>query len=94
MPTRLMTRLKLDLPVEARLRRLADARGRSAQDIMRDAVDQYLEREESRDQALRDAETAWSDYKATGLHVGSEEADTWLARLEDGEDCEPPQPHR
>jgi predicted transcriptional regulator len=38
--------------------------------------------------------TVWADYQATGLHVTSEEADAWLAKLEAGEDAEVPIPHR
>lgn len=94
MPTRLMIRLKLDPEAEARLRRLADARGKTTQGLLRDAVDQYLEREESRERVLRDAQAAWDEYQDTGLHVTAEEANAWFDRLENGEDCDPPQPHR
>ena len=37
--------------------------------------------------------SAWAEYQATGQHVTATEADTWLARLEAGEDSEPPTPH-
>jgi predicted transcriptional regulator len=90
MPTRQMSGLKLDSATEARPRRLAEARGKPTQGLMRDAIDQYLEREESREQMLRDAAAAWDEYQATGLHVTAE-ADAWLER---GENVEPPQPHR
>ncbi len=59
---------------------------------MRAAIDQYLEREEGREQMQRDAFAAWADYQATGQHVTGAEADAWLARLEAGEDAEPPPP--
>ena len=48
----------------------------------------------SRLQLLADALAAWTDYQATGQHVTGEEVDTWLARLEAGEDVETPQAHR
>ncbi len=35
---------------------------------------------------------AWFEYQTTGHHVTAEEADAWLARLEAGEDAEPPSP--
>jgi predicted transcriptional regulator len=57
-------------------------------------LDQYLECEKRREQTRRDALAVWSDYQAIGLHVTGEEVDTWLARLESGEDVEPPQAHR
>jgi predicted transcriptional regulator len=93
MPTRPATSLKLDPATRSRLQRLADARRRTAHWLMREAIDQYLEREEGREQMQRDALTAWADYQATGQHVTGAEADAWLARLEAGEDAEPPSPH-
>ena len=36
---------------------------------------------------------AWNEYQATGLHVCLEEADAWLAQLEEGKDVEPPECH-
>ena len=93
MPTRSLSGLKLDPETELRLRRLADARAKPPHRLMRDAIDQYLEREERREQAIRDALAAGDEYRATGLHVTAEEADAWLGRLENGEDCEPPLPH-
>ena len=50
--------------------------------------------EKWRQQVRQDALAAWEGYQATGLHVTAEEADAWLARLEDGEDREPPATHR
>ena len=41
----------------------------------------------------QDAIRAWKEYQATGLHATREEADAWLARLEAGEDVEPPECH-
>ena len=93
MPTLPTTSLKLDAETKARLQRLADARRRSAHWLMREAVEQYLEREERRERLRQDALAAWAEYQATGRHVTAEEADAWLARLEAGEDAEPPPPH-
>lgn len=36
---------------------------------------------------------AWDEYQATGLHLTQEEADAWLAKLEAGQDAEPPECH-
>lgn len=93
MPTRLATTLKLDAATQARLSRLADQRHRPAERLIREALEQYLDREESREQLRRDVFDAWTEYQATGLHVSEAEADAWLAKLEAGEDVEPPQPH-
>jgi predicted transcriptional regulator len=85
--------LELDADVEARLQRLAERRRRPAEGLMREAIEQYVEREERREQFRRETLAAWAEYEATGLHVTAEEADAWLARLENGEDAEPPKPH-
>jgi predicted transcriptional regulator len=93
MPTLPTTSLKLDSETKARLQKLAHARRRSSHWLMREAIEQYVEREERREEFRQDALAAWAEYQATGLHVTAEEADAWLARLEAGEDAEPPECH-
>lgn len=93
MPGSSTTSLKLDDEIKERVQRLASARQRSAHWLMREAISQYVEREEKREKLRQDALSAWEDYKATGLHVTAEEADQWLARLEAGEDAEMPKWH-
>jgi predicted transcriptional regulator len=88
------TSLKLDAQTKERLQRLASARRRSAHWLMRQAIEQYIDREEARERLHNDALAAWADYQATGQHVTAEEADHWLERLEAGENAEPPQPHK
>ncbi len=61
--------------------------------LMREAIRQYVEREETREAFRQSAISAWNDYQATGQHVTVDEADTWLARLEAGEDVKPPECH-
>jgi predicted transcriptional regulator len=87
------TSLKLDAEMKDRVQRLAAARRRSAHWVMREAVEQYVEREEKRQQFHQDALAAWADYQATGLHATAEEADAWLAKLEAGEDDAAPECH-
>jgi predicted transcriptional regulator len=87
------TSLKLDLELKERVQRLAQVRRRSAHWIMREAVEQYVRREEKREQLRHDALAAWAEYQATGLHATVEEADAWLAKLEAGEDAEAPECH-
>lgn len=87
------TSIKLDEQTRERIRRLAAARKRSAHWLMREAIDQYVEREEKREKLRRDALAAWNEYQTTGMHVTEEEADRWLARLEAGDDDKPPECH-
>jgi len=87
------TSLKLDDEIKNRVQRLATSRRRSAHWLMREAIAQYVEREEKDEQLRLSALAVWADYQATGLHVTAEEADAWLAKLEAGEDAEPPECH-
>ncbi len=87
------TDLKLDSEVVVRLQRLADSKKRPADRLMREAIEQYVEREEGRERLRHDVLAAWNEYQATGQHATAEEVDEWLARLEAGEDAEPPTPH-
>jgi predicted transcriptional regulator len=78
------TSLKLDSVMKERVNRIASARRRSPHWVMREAVEQYVEREEKREQIRQDALAAWADYEATGLHLTAGEADAWLAKLASG----------
>ena len=89
----LATSLKLDPAIKERVQQLASARRRTPHWILREAVEQYVEREEKREQLRQAAQLAWAHYQETGLHVTAEEADAWLAKLEAGEDAAPPQCH-
>lgn len=85
--------IKIDPDIKERMKRLADARHRTPHWMMREAIRQYVEREERRETFRQDAISAWEEYRTTGLHVTTEEADTWLANLEGGKDVEPPECH-
>lgn len=85
--------VKLDPGVRDRIKALAAARDRSAHWLMREAIAQYVEREERREEFRQDALRAWQTYETTGQHVTADETDAWLARLEDGEDVDPPRAH-
>lgn len=85
--------IKIDPETRERVKRLADARQRTPHWLMREAITQYVEREEKREAFRQDTLKAWEQYRATGLHAGAEEADAWLAQLEQGKDVEPPECH-
>lgn len=87
------TSIKLDEDMKGRVQHLAAARRRSSHWIMREAIAQYVEREEKREALKQDAMQAWDRYQQTGLHLSVDEADSWLARLEAGEDADLPPCH-
>lgn len=86
-------RLQLDPELQARLRRVAETQQRSQLAVIREAIQQYIDREEQRQQFRNDALAAWDEYRLSGRHVTESEADEWLARLETGEDAPPPSTH-
>ena len=87
------TVIKIDDELESRVEDLARRQQRSTDWILRQALQQYVEREENRAAFQNDALKAWQDYQATGQHVTHAEADAWLARLEDGDDADLPRWH-
>ena len=85
--------VRLADPLKARIRTLADHRRLPVHWLMREAIEQYVTREEQREAFRQEALDAWNHYQTTGLHVTNEEADAWLAELEVGNDVEPPACH-
>ncbi len=87
------TSIKLEDDLRERLNHLAESRQRSPHWLMRQAIGEYVEREELREQFKRDAEAAWEDYQKTGLHLTGEEVEAWLEKIANGEDGELPEWH-
>jgi predicted transcriptional regulator len=72
------TSIKLDDDMKGRVRQLAEARKRTSHWIMREAISQYVEREEKREALRLDTLRAWEEFRETGLHATAEEIDRWL----------------
>lgn len=87
------TSLKLDEAMKSRVKHIAETRDRSAHWVMREAIREYVEREEKREEFRQAGLQAWAEYQRTGLHLTGEEADAWFAKLEAGEDAEIPPCH-
>lgn len=84
------TSIKLDEELKGRIRHLAETRRRTAHWIMREAIAQYVDREEQREALRQDTLKAWDEFQATGLHATADEVDRWLASW--GTDNELPAP--
>ncbi len=87
------TSVKIDDELKSRIQRLANVRHRSAHWIMREAIRDYVEREEKHKAFKQDALDAWAAYQSNERHLTLEEADAWLAKLEAGKDAELPKCH-
>lgn len=84
------TSLKLDNGIKSRLEALAKSRQRTPHWLMRQAVEQYIEREERRQRAVAEIMQSYAEYQATGEYVSASDADVWLDQLEAGTVTEPP----
>lgn len=83
--------IKIDQATRDRVKRLAVARHRTSHWLVREAISQYVDREEKREAFRQDAVAAWNDYRETGLHATADEVTAWLDTWgEDGEKAAPP----
>lgn len=72
------TSIKIDDELKSRIRRLASLQQRSPHWIMREAIVQYVEREETRESFKEEALASWTAYQETGRHLSGDEVRTWL----------------
>ncbi len=87
------TSVKLDDELKSRIQRLADVRQRSAHWIMREAIRNYVEREEARESFKQEALASWTAYQETGQHLTGQEARDWLNTWGTEKETEIPECH-
>ncbi|MBT5827041.1 MAG: ribbon-helix-helix protein, CopG family [Gammaproteobacteria bacterium] len=85
------TSVKLDDDLKVRLQQLADSRQRTPHWMMREAIRDYVEREEKRESFKQEAISSWEEYQETELHLTGKEVQNWLKTWgTDGETDIPP----
>ena len=67
------TSLKIDDALKGRVKHLASMRDRSAHWIMREAIREYVEREEARESFKAEALASWAEFQETGQHITGKE---------------------
>lgn len=77
-----------------RLKRLAEIKKRSTHWLAKEAIAQYLEREESSEQLKQSAMESWEEYQKDGLHITHDEMRCWLTTWGTPGETEPPQCHK
>jgi predicted transcriptional regulator len=87
------TSVKLDDELRNRIQRLADTRQRSAHWIMREAIRNYVEREEARESFKQEALASWTAYQETGKHLSSQQTRDWLTSWGTEKETEIPECH-
>ena len=70
--------VKLDDATYARLKALGKARQRSPQWLMKEAIRQFLEREEEAEHIRRETLERWAQFEATGETVSHAAVEAWL----------------
>lgn len=88
------TLLDLEDDLGKRLGRIAKARQQPADAIIGDAIRQYVEREEARDDFVQEAAVSWADYQTDGLHLTGKEVQDWLQSWGTDDEKGPPECHR
>ena len=87
------TSIKIDDELKDRIQHLADLRQRSAHWIMREAILQYVSREEARESFKQEALVSWAKYQETGRHLTGKEVRAWLNTWGTEAETELPQCH-
>lgn len=87
------TSVKLDAELKDRLGRLAEARRRSPHWMMREAIRQYVEREETRETFRKEALDSWREYRETGRHLTLDETAAWLNTWGSEDETQAPESH-
>ncbi|TBV04056.1 CopG family ribbon-helix-helix protein [Phytopseudomonas dryadis] len=87
------TSIKIDDELKERIQQLAGLRQRSAHWIMREAIVQYVTREEARESFKQEALASWASYQETGQHLTAQEARAWLATWSTEEETGQPECH-
>ena len=88
------TSLKLDDELKGRVQQLAEVRRRSSHWIMREAIAQYVEREEKREALRQETLNAWNEFQATGLHVTGDQVENWLSTWGTDDELPAPECHK
>ncbi len=88
------TSLKLDDELKSRVQHLAEVRRRSSHWIMREAIAQYVEREEKREALRHQTLDAWDEFQATGRHVTGDEVEKWLSSWGTDDELPAPECHK
>ena len=70
--------VKLDEKTYNRLKVLGEARRRSPHWLMKEAIQQFLDREEEAEHIRQDTLERWARFEATGEAVSHEAVEAWL----------------
>lgn len=78
------TAIKLDAKIKRRLKNLSNMRERSPHWLMRDAIVQYLDREENYQRERTEDQERWDEYVMTGEALPHAKVMAWLDDVSKG----------
>lgn len=82
--------IKVDQALRERLKALAEARQRTPHWLAKEALTQYLDREEAIERERVEDEARWERYVLTGKAIEHDSVRVWLSALAAGENAECP----
>jgi len=74
--------VKLDPSARNRIAALAAMKKRTPHFLMKEAILEYIQREETRQNFIQAAEESYVHYKETGLHVTFDEFSAWVDEVQ------------
>ena len=83
----------IDQELRDRVEKLAVSQNRSPRGVMRDAILQYVDREEARQEFSAEAAAAWSRYRHDGIHLSGDEVGAWLSTWGTDDEAGAPECH-
>lgn len=86
--------IELDNELENRIQRLAGTWHRSLYWIIREAICEYVEREEAIERFKQEALASWDTYEETGQHQTGQEIRNWLNTWGTDKETEVPPCHK
>lgn len=86
--------VKLDPSDRDRIASLATMKKRTPHYLMKEAILEYVQREEARQNFIKAANTSYEQYKETGLHITLDEFSTWVDEIQNKPDSPIPACHK
>ena len=85
--------VKLDTADRTRISALAQRKKRTPHYLMKEAILEYIQREETRQNFVLAAQASFEHYKETGLHVTLDEFSAWVDTAQEKPDSAMPPCH-
>ncbi len=86
--------IKLDDADRDRIASLASVKKRTPHYLMKEAILEYVKREEARQNFIAAAESSFEHFKETGLHISLDEFSTWVDQVQQDAGAPAPSCHR